>query len=349
MARTQLFAGVLLVAAVAAGCNRTETRQEARETAADVKAAASRAGEKIADGWLTTKVQAQYFADDDIKSRYINVTSRDGVVTLKGFVESEDVRQQALQIAKNTDGVKEISDQLLIGRPPAGGFETVPVATGGAEFVEVTPETGVGGTPAMTDEMVASRIQAKYFLDSTVKGRDIEVAAANGVVTLRGQVASDTERAQALLLARTTPGVQRVEDGLTVDASIAAAPLPTRSTPSTGGLSGTPGTVGTAGAPAPAAGTPAPAVAGTPAAAAPPAPQATDAALTANTTLEATLKQKLAADAQLKAAKMNISARDGVVLVEGTAPTAAVKEKVLSAVRGTNGVLQVVDRITVAK
>ena len=83
MHKTQLFTGALVLILTVAGCNRTETSREARETAADVKAAASRAGEKLADSWLTTKVQAQYFADEDIKSRYINVTSRDGIVTVK--------------------------------------------------------------------------------------------------------------------------------------------------------------------------------------------------------------------------------------------------------------------------
>jgi osmotically-inducible protein OsmY len=38
-------------------------------------------------------------------------------------------------------------------------------------------------------------------------------------VTLRGAVGSDAERTQALALARATTGVERVEDGLTVDAS----------------------------------------------------------------------------------------------------------------------------------
>jgi len=46
------------------------------------------------------------------------------------------------------------------------------------------------------------------------------VQAANGVVTLRGSVASETERAQALLLARSASGVQRVEDYLVVDAAL---------------------------------------------------------------------------------------------------------------------------------
>jgi osmotically-inducible protein OsmY len=214
------------------------------------------------------------------------------------------------------------------------------VATTGTEFLEVTPETGVGGDAAVTDEMIASRVQAKYFLDSTVKARDIDVAAANGVVTLRGQVASETERAQVLTLARTTPGVQRVEDSLTVDASLGAAPaLPSRSTPSTGALSNTPGTVGTGGTPTPTGASP---TAPAPAATATPNPTSTQ------NTLETTLKQKLAANSQLKAANLNVSARDGVVLVEGSVPTAAAKQQALSAVRGTHGVTQVVDRITVA-
>jgi hyperosmotically inducible protein len=317
MHRTQLFVGTLALVVVVGGCNRTETKREARETAAEVKAAASRAGEQLADSWLTTKVQAQYFADDDIKSRYITVTSRDGVVTVKGFVESEDVRQQALQIAKNTDGVRQINDQLLIGQPSARGFETAPVATTGADAADASAPPAADGATALTDDMINSRIQAKYFLDSAVKGRAIDVATTNGVVTLRGQVASDTERAQALLLARMTEGVQRVEDSLTVDASL-AMPLPSKSGPGSAALSTAPEAIGTGGAG------------------------------TADTALEGTLQQKLAGDRQLRSAKIEVSARDGVVLVEGTVPTSAAKQQALSAVRGTEGVVQVVDRITVA-
>ena len=318
MHRTQLFVGTLALVVVVGGCNRTETKREARETAAEVKAAASRAGEQLADSWLTTKVQAQYFADDDIKSRYITVTSRDGVVTVKGFVESEDVRQQALQIAKNTDGVRQINDQLLIGQPSTRGFETAPVATTGADPADAAAQPSAGGaTATLTDDMINSRIQAKYFLDSAVKGRAIDVATTNGVVTLRGQVASDTERAQALLLARMTEGVQRVEDSLTVDASL-SMPLPSKSGPGSAALSTAPAAIGTGGAG------------------------------TADTALEGTLQQKLAGDKQLSSAKIQVSARDGVVLVEGTVPTSAAKQQALSTVRGTEGVVQVVDRITVA-
>ena len=73
------------------------------------------------------------------------------------------------------------------------------------------------------DTTVTSRIQAKFFLDPEIKTRRIDVDTQDGVVTVRGDVASDNERAQALILARTTAGVERVEDALTVNPAIDAA------------------------------------------------------------------------------------------------------------------------------
>jgi osmotically-inducible protein OsmY len=201
-------------------CNRTQTREEADRAAEQVKVAVGQTGEKLADSWLTAKIQAQFFVDDDIKSRYITVTSRDGAVMLKGFVESDDVRRQVLEITRNTDGVKQIDDhQLLVGRPANESFaaaastpaEPPPLATSG--ITDAAP-------PAQADDStLVSLIQARYYLDPTIKTRSIDVTAINGVVTLQGQVGSEQERAQALLLARSTPGVQRVEDALTVNAA----------------------------------------------------------------------------------------------------------------------------------
>ena len=103
--------------------DQARTERDAERATEQVKAAAEQAGDRLADGWLTTKIQAQFFADDDIKSRFLNVSTRDGVVKLKGFVESDDARRQVLEIARNTDGVKEVDDrQLLIGSNDRRGF-----------------------------------------------------------------------------------------------------------------------------------------------------------------------------------------------------------------------------------
>ena len=180
-----------------------------------------------------------------------------------------------------------------------------------------SPSTAVAGESAVAtsgtlpadygvidDATVTSRIQAKFFLDDTIKGRRIEVDTQNGIVTLRGEVASDNERAQALLLARTTEGAERVEDALTVNAGIEAS----ASTP-------------TAGVPAP--------------------PIAADEALTA------LVQSRLGGDNATTT--IAVTAKDGVVLLDGTAPTIAAKQDALSVARGTDGVVQVIDRIRVSR
>jgi hyperosmotically inducible protein len=323
MTRPQLLTGALVVSvAFTAACNRTETKQDAREAAAEVKAVAARAGERLADGWVTAKVQAKFFGDDDIKARYIDVSTRDGTVTLKGFVESDAVRQEALQIARATDGVQQVNDQLLIGQAPQN-VGTRGVLSGPAA-ADVQPPDGA----RIDDSTVTSLIQAKYFVDPSIKMRNVDVSVSRGVVTLRGQVASDTERAQALLLARMTHGVQRVEDSLTVDASLAEA------SPSAGG-------------PSQAAALSATPIPGANAATGTPAAIGTSGLHTADAGLEDTLESRLAGDARLKSASIEVSARDGVVLLQGQVATPAAKQRALALARETDGVVQVVDRLTV--
>ena len=210
----QLLVPVTAVLLLTAACNRADDvdtramRQEARETAAE-------AGDRVADAWLATKIQAQYFADEDIRGRQISVTADEGVVTLRGRVPDENAHTQAVQTARNTDGVVQLNDQLTIG-PVAESAASDAVGTAGA---------------VIDDARITGTIQSKYFLDDQVKGRRIDVDTRSGVVTLRGEVASEAERAQALTLARATDGVARVEDSLTINSSLAAAEAPDAATP----------------------------------------------------------------------------------------------------------------------
>jgi osmotically-inducible protein OsmY len=222
MRRAQLIqpavaSAVALALATAIGCNRAETREQTQRAAEEVKTVAARAGDTLSDGWLTTRIQAQYFADDEIKGRYIDVSTKDKVVTITGYVDSPASRERALQIARGTNGVRQVNDQLLIGQSPAAVERTQqPVATTGEQ-------PAAAGPRPVDDAQVTSTIQSRFFLDPAIKARHIDVETRGGVVTLDGEVASEAERAQALLLAREAPGVQRVEDHLRVEAPIDAA------------------------------------------------------------------------------------------------------------------------------
>ncbi|MBI3050425.1 MAG: BON domain-containing protein [Acidobacteria bacterium] len=53
--------------------------------------------------------------DDLVRARNIDVDTSDGVVTLRGSVESAAERERAVQLARETDGVTSVTDQLTVG------------------------------------------------------------------------------------------------------------------------------------------------------------------------------------------------------------------------------------------
>lgn len=75
-----------------------------------------RAADRLADAdpAITMKIQAQYANDAVVKSTDINVDTNDGVVTLKGQVDTRRERDAAEQIARSTEGVKRVVNQLTV-------------------------------------------------------------------------------------------------------------------------------------------------------------------------------------------------------------------------------------------
>jgi hyperosmotically inducible periplasmic protein len=64
---------------------------------------------------LTTKVKSALAKDAGFKTLgKIDVDSNEGVVTLKGRVESAEAKKKAEQIAKQVDGVKSVKNELRV-------------------------------------------------------------------------------------------------------------------------------------------------------------------------------------------------------------------------------------------
>lgn len=74
----------------------------------------NKTGEKITDAWITTKVKWFFMGEDLLKGSDINVDTKDNVVTLKGNVKTQAGRTRAIDLARNTDGVKNVVDQLTV-------------------------------------------------------------------------------------------------------------------------------------------------------------------------------------------------------------------------------------------
>lgn len=71
------------------------------------------------DAGITTAVKSKLAADDTVKASQVDVDTQNHVVTLSGMVETPAAKAMAVQIARNTDGVTDVIDQITIGSTAA--------------------------------------------------------------------------------------------------------------------------------------------------------------------------------------------------------------------------------------
>ena len=94
-----------------------EKAERAGEKAMDKgDSATRRAGRAIDDGWIKSKIYAQYLTDWNtvLDDSDIDVDVDHNVVTLNGTVKSAEAKAKAVSTAKSTDGVKAVHDNLRV-------------------------------------------------------------------------------------------------------------------------------------------------------------------------------------------------------------------------------------------
>ena len=175
------------------------------------------------DAGVTTNIKSKMAADDAVKAYQIDVDTSNGVVTLSGDVDSSLAKERAVQIARATDGVRDVVDNITVtDTAPTGGLlddrNDVDDRLGQAgRDAGNAIERGVDRTQAAAgDAAITSAVKAKFLADTAVSGLKIDVDTSDGVVTLTGNVSSKAEAERAVMMARNTEGVTRVINNLRV-------------------------------------------------------------------------------------------------------------------------------------
>jgi len=164
------------------------------------------AAEKIKDDWITTKIEAQYFLNSHLKTNAIAVSAQRGLVTLVGIVPDRSTRNEAIAVARHTDGVTDVVDLISIAGLPEGTGRTHAVALG----VSAADEHLLN-----SDAVIRSRIELQLALDTSIPPSAIHVAVDHGDVTLRGQ-AGPIARELAVEIAQDMSGVKHVHDQIAI-------------------------------------------------------------------------------------------------------------------------------------
>jgi hyperosmotically inducible periplasmic protein len=188
------------------------------------------------DPGITTAVKTKLAADDTVKAYQIDVDTSNRVVTLSGAVETTAAKDQAVMLARQTDGVRDVVDHLTVN--PQATATTGNIRDDASEAArearqearEATEEakqlgrearTKVGDAAertgvALTDAAITTAVKGKFLADRAVSGLKIDVDTKDGVVTLNGTVATRSEADRAASLARESDGVKGVVSNLRI-------------------------------------------------------------------------------------------------------------------------------------
>jgi hyperosmotically inducible periplasmic protein len=110
--------GLTLYPLTSAGVDADRAREQGKaiveKTADTVGNTATKIEQALDAGALTLKIKSKMTLDDLVKARTINVDTTGTVVTLTGTVESNQERERAVRLARETAGVTNVVDKLQV-------------------------------------------------------------------------------------------------------------------------------------------------------------------------------------------------------------------------------------------
>lgn len=233
---TALFAAP---AAVLAQGTTTKDRPATMKSDTAVKADAK--GSKTPDSVITGKIKSGFVKDKIVRSRNYNVDTAGGVVTVRGKARSQAEADRAIEIAKNTQGVVSVKNEIVVSAEKSASTDKPkrdtraaagtspreprdPVAKGDTKKAGDMSASakGTASAPASKessspDALITTKIKAEYAKDKLVSAMNIKVDTNNGVVTLGGTAKSKAEADKAVQLAKNVKDVKSVKNDIKVE------------------------------------------------------------------------------------------------------------------------------------
>src|SRR5256714_13198369 len=179
-------------------CARNENANRANRNAT-ANANRSESGATRSDSWIALKTKLELVASSPTSGYETEVDAKDGVVTLTGKVDTNEVKTAAEQVVRKVEGVRNVNNQLQV----------VPEAR--------RPEVNA------TDNRIKDEIQKLLDSDPKLQNLSLSVDSNAGVVSLDGSVDTVEQLWHAAQAIRKVAGVKAVvTSGVTVREDVSA-------------------------------------------------------------------------------------------------------------------------------
>lgn len=152
-------------------------------------------GDRVSDLSTTASIKSKLLWNRNTSGMSVNVSTENGHVILEGTADSETGKDLAGRLASNTDGVHKVENRLVVEHDADS---------------EVTQKRKAAGD-AVSDGWITTKVKSTLLFSRNVSGMDINVDTKDGVVSLKGAVASGSEKELAVKLAEDIRGVIRVD------------------------------------------------------------------------------------------------------------------------------------------
>jgi hypothetical protein len=145
----------------------------------------------VTDTWITAKTKIALFADERVRGRDVHVNTRNGVVALRGDVESADARAAAEAVARGIEGVQDVRNELRVRRDDdrAGAMDRAGLRDGGAQEPPVFRSDPEPANDQITSVAAIASPDMIRLAQQRLRERGFDPGEITGVVDERTQAA----------------------------------------------------------------------------------------------------------------------------------------------------------------
>ena len=147
------------------------------------------------DAWLTAKVKTTLLFHRNV-SAMTEVSTKDGVVTLKGEADNKAEKDLAAEYANDIDGVKSVNNMMTVGKSPKKKQTTM---------------------AKIDDASITAQVKTSLLYHRSTSGLKTSITTKNGVVTLTGKARNAAEKDLAAKYANNVNGVKSVNNRMTIE------------------------------------------------------------------------------------------------------------------------------------
>jgi osmotically-inducible protein OsmY len=148
----------------------------------------------MSDAWITAKVKTIFLFHKNV-SAMTEVSTKDGIVTLRGKANNEAQKDLTTEYAKDVEGVKGVNNEMTVGKI-AKKKRTV------GEKID--------------DASITAQVKMTLLYHRSTSALNTSVKTKRGVVTLSGNAGSAAEKDLASKYANDVNGVKGVNNRMTI-------------------------------------------------------------------------------------------------------------------------------------